>query len=58
VLDGFVLVFMIISNKNAPFAVGLVKNRTYENMKRLYEIATRDLSVISVTTDYFNVYKL
>ena len=53
----FCVSFHDISKRNTPFAVGLVKSRTYENMKRLYEIATRGLSVVSITTDHFSVYE-
>ena len=53
----FCVSFHDIGKRNTPFAVGLVKSRTYENMKRLYEIATRGLNIISITTDHFSVYE-
>jgi hypothetical protein len=42
--------FHDINDPNVPFAVGLVKRRTLENMERLYEIATRGMEIISLTT--------
>ena len=49
--------FHDISNQDVPFAVGLVKTRSLENMTRLYELATQDTDIISLTTDHFSIYE-
>jgi IS1 family transposase len=49
--------FHDILNQNVPFAVGLVKRRTLENMTRIYEISTRGMEITALTSDHFKVYE-
>jgi IS1 family transposase len=49
--------FHDIANRNVPFAVGLIKKRTKENMMQLYEIATNEKEIIALTSDHFKIYE-
>ena len=49
--------FHDISDKNAPFAAGVMKSRRKENMHRVYEVATRGMEIIALTSDHFTVYE-
>jgi IS1 family transposase/transposase-like protein len=46
-----------ISDKNVPFAVGVIKKRSLKNMKALYDFATRGMDIRSMTTDHFKAYE-
>jgi hypothetical protein len=46
-----------ISDKNVPFAVGVMKSRYLKNMKALYNFATCGMDITLMTTDYFALYE-